>query len=319
MLSTRRLYFLEDQVVFECNEMYAHEALKPRSLDILATIRKSGWDFVYNDGFTPWTTPYDAPWPWGTPCPLQQKLLFYQTLIRDYSRRALAYQTDAYNVFQGLCNYMRRTNFALGQIWGIIYPLCQLPEEEDSAMEWFISALLWLPYRRARRRAEFPSWSWLGWETHAHYDCTYREGKSRILGIKLQDDIEPCSTGMPRVLLVTARFVPGTEFVALARDWQYRSFGPYLIHDRCQHEVVSCCAPEAHGTDPKEMVLLHFRMSPDYRYDRSDVYYHQFLVLKLWFWGYLRIGVVSVRLDPRERVPPAFELEAMPVDSFYIM
>lgn len=72
--------------------------------------------------------------------------------VSNYSRRQLTLQTDALDACKGVLNRITQ-NTGVGFLWGI--PLVHTLE-----------ALAWnaFPEGTLARRAEFPSWTWLGWQ-----------------------------------------------------------------------------------------------------------------------------------------------------------
>ncbi|PQE05837.1 Heterokaryon incompatibility protein [Rutstroemia sp. NJR-2017a BVV2] len=83
----------------------------------------------------------------------------YRDMVRDYSRRSFAFQSDALNAFQGVQQYLRDRGPYSEQrrLTGEFY--FGLPESHfDAAMVWT------LPYHYPNQRREmFPSWTWVGW------------------------------------------------------------------------------------------------------------------------------------------------------------
>jgi hypothetical protein len=80
-------------------------------------------------------------------------LSVYWSLVRGYSKRSLSYQSDAEKAFGAVIQEFSRA-FDGGFFYGIptlIFDYC----------------LFWsfAPGSVPKRRKEFPSWSWLGWET----------------------------------------------------------------------------------------------------------------------------------------------------------
>jgi hypothetical protein len=77
--------------------------------------------------------------------------------IFDYVRRDLSYESDRLNAIQGVLNEYRANKDAVFQVFGV--PL--MPDKFLTIN----SALFWrMENNGVRRRADFPSWSWLGWQ-----------------------------------------------------------------------------------------------------------------------------------------------------------
>ncbi|CAI9625383.1 unnamed protein product [Alternaria burnsii] len=76
--------------------------------------------------------------------------------ISVYMRRQLSYESDRLNAIQGVLNEFRSHETPLFHIFGVPF---------NPASEWTINAtLFWrMQNHSVQRRANFPSWSWLGW------------------------------------------------------------------------------------------------------------------------------------------------------------
>lgn len=76
----------------------------------------------------------------------------FDAFVSNYSRRQLTLQTDALDACKGVLNRITQ-NTGVSFVWGI--PLVHT-----------LKALTWsaLPEGTLVRRAEFPSWTWLGWK-----------------------------------------------------------------------------------------------------------------------------------------------------------
>lgn len=68
--------------------------------------------------------------------------------------------SDSLNAFLGLAAYLRKSWFPQGLTWGM--PLADFPQ----ALRWYHPR--WV---KPRRRPDFPSWSWTGWEGQVTYSA----------------------------------------------------------------------------------------------------------------------------------------------------
>lgn len=77
--------------------------------------------------------------------------------ISVYMRRQLSHESDRLNAIQGVLNEFRSHEKPLFQIFGVLF---------NSASKWTINAtLFWrMQNHSVQRRADFSSWSWLGWD-----------------------------------------------------------------------------------------------------------------------------------------------------------
>lgn len=83
----------------------------------------------------------------------QSNWSIYRTVVAEYCKRYLSYESDVLNAFAGIAGYISEAVFVGAPlIMGI--PSCSLE-----------AGLLWHPSEKLRRRSgeEFPSWSWAGW------------------------------------------------------------------------------------------------------------------------------------------------------------
>jgi hypothetical protein len=92
----------------------------------------------------------------------------YWRLVRMYTRRDLTFESDAARAFSAVIDLMSRS-FPGGFHWGI-------------PAFYFDLGLLWTSPTPLKRRAQFPSWSWMGW-------------KGEIMGSKLDHRISPTGVG----------------------------------------------------------------------------------------------------------------------------
>lgn len=75
-----------------------------------------------------------------------------------YTQRSMSNDSDSLNACLGMLSYLRRYFIPGGFIWGL--PLKDLPQ----SLRWYHRR--WV---KPRRRKDFPSWSFVGWEGEASY------------------------------------------------------------------------------------------------------------------------------------------------------
>jgi Heterokaryon incompatibility protein (HET) len=146
VLSLRRLFFTDQQVYFECDSMSCCEALDG-SPEILESKRKGG---CYNGNAM-----FKG---------IRQESEDIWTHISAYTMRQLTYESDIINGILGIFREYGKFGDAIFHHWGI--PVSWLGIIDDSRSKWrtsFLRGLHWTPTEPARRRIEFPSWSWTGW------------------------------------------------------------------------------------------------------------------------------------------------------------
>jgi Heterokaryon incompatibility protein (HET) len=154
VLSTRRLYFTQDQVYFECRQGHRCEVIKYKS------------NFIQreNDG-GPWGLGGVPPDPGTT-------IENLQNIIRTYFQRDMTYPTDTIPAISGIFRRHLTAVTSTKCYFGLPFKIFQDPlssgkiEEASSrrcvVTEAFLAALMW-GVRTPTRRQEYPSWSWAGW------------------------------------------------------------------------------------------------------------------------------------------------------------
>lgn len=97
----------------------------------------------------------------------------YWLITTDYTSRKMSYDGDSLNALLGLLAVWERTLLPSPCLWGLplaVYPAC----------------LGWMHPRRVRprRRVEFPSWSWTGWEGEVSIEDLLLPGHENTPGVK---------------------------------------------------------------------------------------------------------------------------------------
>ncbi|KAH9225557.1 hypothetical protein K456DRAFT_1743320 [Colletotrichum gloeosporioides 23] len=208
-LSSRRLIFTERQVSYLCNTMHCMETIK-MPLDLPEKDKKANISsFVDMIPSPPSSseTSKDKHW---------QQLK--QTQLVNYTKRKLTEDSDSLNAVLGLFRALQ-TN-GIRHLYGI--PVREPPRSSASGFEF---SLAW--HHEAvslQRRAEFPSWTWSGWEGGIRmtapdisdaYDCEIQLVQENGHVVLLQDWLYKemrnpnlPSTKAPRMLRITAKTVP---------------------------------------------------------------------------------------------------------------
>ncbi|KAK3365564.1 heterokaryon incompatibility protein-domain-containing protein, partial [Lasiosphaeria ovina] len=146
LLSRRRLVFTDSQVYFQCHSMSCFETLSIH-LDDLHD-QQSG---RFRDTTLPRVFPTLSP---------SDPLAHISLWVSQFSRRSFSFESDALDAFQGILRVAEAKGWIRGNICGL--PLPNRTRADSAALQNF---LLWetSPYGKVSRRAEFPSWSWVGW------------------------------------------------------------------------------------------------------------------------------------------------------------
>ena len=139
IFSRRTIIFCENQVFFQCRDQTYREDISIESRRI------SFWNVDVG----------------SLPVPRLEKqggITQFQYLVDRYSSRNLTYSSDALRAFAGIS-----TPLSLS---------LQTPMLEGLPVDYFDSALLWVPSANARRQVGVPSWSWAGWSGRPDWNLT---------------------------------------------------------------------------------------------------------------------------------------------------
>ncbi|KAH7347977.1 heterokaryon incompatibility protein-domain-containing protein [Pyrenochaeta sp. MPI-SDFR-AT-0127] len=152
-LSRRRLFFTDRQAVYICTASVYSES----------------------GSMEDYTSRISQPGPLSSLLPSDQNKRSVQpgehilapamTLLEEYTKRSLSYDSDALNAIVGALKTLQSLSQPIHHIWGVPFverqyihhgPLIQI-------------ALQWFHYQPSIRRMGFPSWSWLGWQGPATF------------------------------------------------------------------------------------------------------------------------------------------------------
>lgn len=177
-LSNRRLLFTKSQCYFQCGEYWCTEGIRI-PLDTLSRLSSPGqsrlsrvFPWVTHDRTVLNTVQLDR---------RKEREDFFVGRVREYMRRELTHDMDAYNAFAGVLNYLKRFSgeFLLGDILGLpIWNTDPGWSANGDAKDALLRSLAWgfnVPHNitRRTRSAEFgfgerrngvPSWTWCGWK-----------------------------------------------------------------------------------------------------------------------------------------------------------
>ena len=130
-LSRRRLIFTDHQVSFLCNTMFATESVRQAPF----TLTPVGIAVFQN------IIPSTETWK------------HFPKLITEYTTRRLRYSSDALLALLGILHSLETAG--VRHLWGVPFDAGRI------ALDWHHGDTV------ATRRAEFPSWSWAGWDGKA--------------------------------------------------------------------------------------------------------------------------------------------------------
>ncbi len=161
MLSRRLIHFTKDQVYFECRAMHCREVIPP-PLDLFHTRNKQR----FRAGFRPGLFVTSG---------REMSLATAWERIEGYTKRSMSYDEDAISGILGVLA-AQRLEHSIYHFWGLPFSdnpemrtLRRLPRYPSLLCGFGLAqALLWNHEVPARRRPDFPSWSWAGWEGAIH-------------------------------------------------------------------------------------------------------------------------------------------------------
>ena len=177
ILSQRCLYLTDFQAYFECNAMQCCESLDVSqsceafddsrlsiSLDPQDHTNYKVWHVVKPAGQGELRNPFVP----GLITGNAECLRRYCTLVEQYKRRAMTFESDALNAFAGILQAMEGSIFPSGFVLGL--PVSALH-----------CALLWEKVNAdlGKQNRDFPSWTWASWSgpvRMAHIARIYQEG-----------------------------------------------------------------------------------------------------------------------------------------------
>ena len=160
VLSTRRLYFTEHEVYFECRKHRYREAIdEPEAY--LADSTGPGRDLMSNSHLREFSS-------WGEP----PKSWYHH--IEMYSKRRLTQDSDALPAFRGILSFYETLEEPWYHIWGMLLGgqlmagRCRDDHVEAShcsPLKYLARSLMWTHTNETTPEvnSSFPSWSWLGW------------------------------------------------------------------------------------------------------------------------------------------------------------
>lgn len=178
-LSNRRLLFTKSQCYFQCGELWCTEGLNI-PLSILSSLNKP--DHSKFSRVFPWVADKQPAVGPSTQDREKQREEYFIERVREYMKRELTHDADAFNAFAGVLNYLEgtfATEFLLGNIWGL--PVWSSGSRWSagvggSGKHTLLRSLSWSLPRPfvtkldgkmsdvATRRHGIPSWTWCGWK-----------------------------------------------------------------------------------------------------------------------------------------------------------
>ncbi|KAI0444698.1 heterokaryon incompatibility protein-domain-containing protein [Xylaria telfairii] len=192
ILSRRRLVFTDDQLYFECASMNCCE-----SLDIAFDEETSGLGLGSQKLIRPSLFGFVVLKLSNPTCEAQRlsNLFTYVYCAEQYSQRTLTFDDDSLTAFSGIIRMLESNNssFPVRHIWGIPFfhpdddPSAQQSTPSAKGVDYLAFLMLGLGWRHdhrskpPRRRKNFPSWSWAGWEGSVFWPPLYEDSDIKSL------------------------------------------------------------------------------------------------------------------------------------------
>ncbi|KAM3073192.1 hypothetical protein ACMFMG_008904 [Clarireedia jacksonii] len=156
LLSRRLLRFHQSQVLFDCVIGHLEEGMDT------TTFFKDGPSQLPPGTILPYTlhvSDYNSDsHETSHPEEFKNRLRYFTNFLDEYTAREMTFDSDSLNAFRGVLRALERKLFPEGFVHGL--PLRSHP-----------ASLAWMHFNSAtaRRRVEFPSWCWTGWEGQVCY------------------------------------------------------------------------------------------------------------------------------------------------------
>ena len=240
VLSRRRLVFTKEQVYFECNAMNCYESLQSPLDQLHIRNRTKMRDSLRPGVFGRSRKQLEFGKLNPSTLRLCHSFIQYLGAVEQYSARTLRYDKDSLNAFRGVMRSYVKRKLSICQLWGVPLPVM---DDFTETSRYFADSLAWhhrYDWRDAanapKRRTQFPSWSWAGWQGEVVYpyrdDKTYRSKSAFFSGVQV---MEPSAEFCTRLLtmstpdsevestkeLVLGACVIPADWFSLKKDWWY--------------------------------------------------------------------------------------------------
>jgi Heterokaryon incompatibility protein (HET) len=147
LLSRGRLIFTEDQITFDCAQMWISEGI-PQNM------------FTREDVEHDEENHHKLP---SSQFPVIEISGQCKDKIEAYTQRNFTFQTDRLNGFLGIFRTFSKLQPPVYHIWGIPVYMRLSKDDDFPSCGSFLAGLCWDVSRPTRRLVEFPSWCWTGW------------------------------------------------------------------------------------------------------------------------------------------------------------
>jgi hypothetical protein len=201
LLSRRRLFFSEQQVSFICHGMLCCEsrggaelAKDVQSIKAYSTLSLAQTNLEKFVSITKNLELTDSEsLSEGIGKSRKERLRELMELLREYTARSLTYDFDALRAFAGIRRVFEEGECPIYNLQGLpVVPSVQL--RLGCSVMSLVAALCWehLQAETARRRTQFPSWTWAGWTSRIHFpdgleNASEFELDSQLISVEYED------------------------------------------------------------------------------------------------------------------------------------
>lgn len=178
LLSRRRLFFSEEQVSFVCHGMVCCEARggaefakDAQSMKTYSTVSLASGKIDKLVAITRNLEPTnDASLSEGIGRSGKERLRDLMELLAEYNARNFTHDFDALRAFAGICRVFEEGECPIYNVQGLPVVFSEQLQLGRSAMN-LVDTLCWEHHQpeTARRRTQFPSWTWAGWTGRIHF------------------------------------------------------------------------------------------------------------------------------------------------------
>ena len=116
--------------------------------------------------------------------------IFLDSCVKEFFRRRISYPNDTINAIAGVISWFNKNSYPVWALSGLVMGLVKPKHSRRNWYEYaFLHALDWSHSARVKRKPEFPSWTWAGWEID---DSDWASVNSPYL-FQTSHEVKPCS------------------------------------------------------------------------------------------------------------------------------
>lgn len=294
-LSRRKLIFTKQEVVYLCDDMYCQESVR-KDIPLLQTGQRQGLAGEALQGLSPMSTNE------------RKGRVELDDLLNEYNSRELGWPSDILNACQGILR-----GLSIQHNWGLPILPTSWWDKARQLQGSYTMILYWQSDEPQKKRENFPTWSWTGWEGSKifyNYDRYYADA-STIEAKSTTEKwlrLEQCfdqngsslATALSQRIRITGLTVPLAQYI-VNQAWinhrmpgyQPPHKGPHAVFPYSDNvDIVATVHLDQQGADPN---ILHDAVGLLINRHRRRRYRGIMLVLKPSGDHYHRIGILNFR------------------------